>query len=109
MCLGMANGCREIKKKYVYIIGHFSTPEDRKKFEVTKHLLMGDGYAVLSFADVFDTLPKLTCDDDYMHIRYAMIDLCSEVFVMKDWQDSPQTMLDFRYAVGTNKKIRYEE
>lgn len=109
MYLDMANGYGEVKKKYVYIIGHFSTPEDRKNFEVTKHLLMGDGYTVLSFADVFDTLPKLTYDDDYMHIRYAMIDLCSEVFVMKDWQNSQQTILDFKYAVGIGKKIRYEE
>lgn len=109
MCLGMVNGYRNIKKKYIYIIGHFSAPEDRKKFEVIKHLLMGDEYIVLSFADVFDALPKLIYEEDYMHIRYAMIDLCSEVFVMNDWQSSPQTVLDFRYAVGMGKKIRYEE
>lgn len=109
MCLGMVNGCRKFENKYVYIIGHFGTPEDRKKFEVTKHLLMGEEYTVLSFADVFDSLPQLSCENDYMHIRYAMIDLCSEVFVMNDWQNSQQTILDFRYAVGIGKKIRYEE
>lgn len=108
MCLGMANGYRSTTKKYIYIISDVSTPESRKKFEVTKHLLMGDDYAVVSFVDVINTLPELTYDAN-IHIRYALIDLCDEIFVMKGWENSDKAKSDFKYAVGIGKRIRYEE
>jgi transposase len=108
MCLGMINGCRSDKNKYVYIIGDTNTPESRKNFEVIKHLLMGDDYIVLSYVDVMNALPELAYDGE-MHIHYALIDLCNEIYVMKDWESSDKAILDFRYAVGMSKKIRYEE
>jgi hypothetical protein len=104
----MINGCRDTKKKYVYIVGDISTPESRKNFEVIKHLLMGDNYTVLSFADVINALPELTYECE-MYIRYALIDLCHEVYIMKGWECSDKAVLDFRYAIGMGKKIRYEE
>ena len=108
MCLGMINGCGNTKGKYIYIIGDINTPESRKNFEITKHLLMGDGYTVLSYVDVINTLPELIYEGE-MHIHYALIDLCHEIFVMKGWENSDKSILDFRYVVGMGKKIRYEK
>lgn len=107
MCLGTANGTSG-RKKYVFIVGDVSTPEGHKNFEMTKHLLMGKGYGVFSFVDVLNALPELTRGGD-MHIHYALIDLCDEVFIMKDWENSDKAILDFKYAMGMGKKIRHEE
>ena len=47
--------------------------------------------------------------EDYMHVCYAMIDICDEIYMLKDWQDSKGARLERQYAFDRDKKISYED
>jgi hypothetical protein len=41
-------------------------------------------------------------------VRLTIVDISDEIFVMNDWDKSPTAMIDFKYAMGMGKKIKYE-
>lgn len=45
---------------------------------------------------------------DYMHICYAMIDICDAVYMLSDWQKSKGARMELQYAADWRKKILYE-
>ena len=47
--------------------------------------------------------------EDYMHICYAMIDVCNAVCMQKDWQNSIGARMELQYAADHRKKIIYED
>lgn len=47
--------------------------------------------------------------EDYMHICYAMIDVCAAVYMQKDWQQSKGTRMELQYAKDKKKLIIYED
>ena len=47
--------------------------------------------------------------EDYMHICYAMIDVCDAIYMQKDWQQSKGARMELQYAKGWKKQILYEE
>ena len=46
---------------------------------------------------------------DYMHICYAMIDVCDAVYMQKDWRVSKGARMELQYARSCKKKIFYED
>lgn len=46
---------------------------------------------------------------DYMHICYAMIDVCDAVYMLADWQQSKGARMELQYAADHNKKILYQD
>ena len=94
----------------VYIAGKI-TGLDRavifKKFYVSGKKLEKDGHtvmspAVLALNDGFD-------HSDYMHICFAMIDVCDAVWLQKDWQSSKGARMELQYAEEHKKKILFED
>lgn len=94
----------------VYIAGKITgldNSEIFKKFYDSKKQLEKHGYTVMSPAVL--ALNQGFDHSDYMHICYAMIDVCDIVFLQKDWQQSKGARMEFQYAKKTKKKIFFED
>ena len=70
------------------------------KLKKDGHLVMSP--AVLALNDGFE-------HSDYMHICYAMIDVCDAVYMQKDWQQSKGARMELQYAKDWKKLIIYED
>ena len=104
MCLGIAMGGSLPKKnKCIYIIG-----ANTEQIQKQKNLLTAQGYNVLDLFRVLEALPGIT-ENCISRVRLTIVDICDEIFVMDDWNRSPEAMVDFKYAMGMGKKIRYEK
>lgn len=47
--------------------------------------------------------------EDYLHICYAMIDICEAVYMLSDWQQSIGARKELQYAADHQKEILYED
>lgn len=47
--------------------------------------------------------------EDYMHVCYAMIDVCDAIYMLKDWQASAGARAELQYEAEWKKKIMYED
>lgn len=47
--------------------------------------------------------------EDYLHICYAMIDICDAVYMLSDWQQSKGARQELQYAADHQKEIMYED
>ena len=94
----------------VYIAGKVTGLEKAEmlsKFYKSAKTLKKDGHlvmspAVLSLNEGFDHA-------DYMHICYAMIDVCDAVYLQKDWRDSQGARMEKEYADEHQKPLIYED
>lgn len=46
---------------------------------------------------------------DYMHICYAMIDVCDAVYLLNDWKMSKGARMEHQYAEKKHKVIYYQK
>lgn len=46
---------------------------------------------------------------DYMHICYAMIDVCDAIYMLYDWQKSKGARMELQYACDHRKEIMYQD
>lgn len=94
----------------VYISGKI-TGLDRAavndKFEKARAELTEKGHSVL----VPTALPDLEefSHAEYLHICYAMIDVCEAVYMLSDWQTSKGARLELQHASDCKKEILYED
>lgn len=94
----------------IYVAGKISGL-DRKslleKFEAARKELAAQGHSVF----VPTVLPEYddVAHEDYMHICYAMIDICDAVYMLADWRYSTGACMEYDYAMRRDKKILFEE
>lgn len=94
----------------VYIAGKVTGLEKAeifKKFYESGKQLKEQGYTVMSPAVL--ALNEGFDHSDYMHICYAMIDVCDAVYMQKDWQQSKGARMELQYAKDKKKQIIYED
>lgn len=94
----------------VYVAGKVTgLPEDEvfRKFDRSGMTLRKDGHAVMSPAVL--VLNEGFEHEDYMHVCFAMIDVCDAVYMQKDWQDSEGARMEREYAAARKKRIIYED
>lgn len=72
----------------------------QKKFEAEGNLVMNPAY--VNATDGFD-------HSEYLHVCYAMIDVCDAVYMLSDWQQSKGARMELQYACDHRKKILYED
>lgn len=94
----------------IYIAGKISglNREDViKKFEAAQKSLIAKGHQVFipSVLPAYDEVSH----EDYLHICYAMIDICDAVYMLSDWQQSKGARMELQYAADYRKKIIYED
>ncbi len=86
----------------VYISGAISSdPNYIDHFQRTAIALHGEGHLVMSPA----LLPYGFEYEDYMHICYAMIDVCDCLYLMHNWADSPGACREKTYAEQKKKRV----
>lgn len=89
----------------IYIAGKITGLEDYKeKFEDASNKLEKLGHKIMNPAILKEGFEQ----NEYMHICYAMIDVCECVYFLNNWQDSKGARLEHEYALENNKKIRYQ-
>lgn len=94
----------------VYIAGKVTGLEKAevfKKFNESVSQLKKQGYitmspAVLASNGGFE-------HSDYMHVCFAMIDVCDAVYMQKDWRNSKGARMELQYARKFKKKNFYED
>lgn len=94
----------------VYIAGKVTGLEKAAifgKFYDAKKLLTEEGHTVMSPAVL--ALNGGFEHSDYMHICFAMIDVCDAVYMQKDWQQSKGARMELQYAKDWKKQIIYED
>lgn len=93
----------------IYIAGKISglNSEDViKKFEAAQKSLVAKGHQVF-IPSVLPAYEEVS-HEDYLHICYAIIDVCDAVYMLSDWQQSEGAILEFDYAQQKQKKIIYQ-
>ena len=94
----------------VYVSGKITGLDEEKainKFMESVWMLRSQGCKVMSPHVLIDC--KDFEHEDYIHVCYAMIDVCDAIFMQKDWQDSKGARLELQYASDWHKQIIYEE
>ena len=94
----------------IYVAGKISGLEKKdidEKFEKAKADLICKGHSVFipSVLPAYDDVPH----EDYMHVCYAMIDICDAVYMLSDWQQSKGARQELQYAADTRKEIAYQD
>lgn len=90
----------------VYIAGKITDyPQYKEKFGKAEEKLRKWGYVPLNPA----ILPAGLTQEEYLHICYAMIDVCEKVYFLNNWKDSNGAKLENEYAQKHQKVICYEK
>lgn len=94
----------------IYIAGKItglSKEESDKKFEEAAKMLREQGHLVFipTVLPAYDEVSH----EDYLHICFAMIDICECVYMLKNWQQSKGAKLERLYATSKGKVILYED
>lgn len=94
----------------IYIAGKISGLERKEideKFDTAKAEFLKSGNQPF----IPSVLPAYTevSHEEYLHICYAMIDICDAIYMLKDWQKSMGARLELQYAADHRKKILYED
>ena len=64
--------------------------------------------SVINPAAVCNQLPTDLTHEDYMRICFSMMDLCSGIYMLKDWQGSIGAKMELVYASNKQMQIIYE-
>jgi len=94
----------------VYIAGKVTGLEKAevfKKFNESKCQLKKQGCITMSPAVLASN--EGFGHSDYMHVCFAMIDVCDAVYMQKDWRDSKGARMELQYAKNLKKRILYED
>jgi|LGOV01.1.fsa_nt_gb hypothetical protein len=93
-----------MKAKKVYIAGKITGDGNfKEKFARKEAELKRKGYVVLNPA----TLPAGFEYEEYMHICFAMIDMCDYMCMLRGYEKSPGAMREHAYATGKKMPFLY--
>ena len=93
----------------IYIAGKISglnRDDVIKKFEAAQKSLVAKGHQVF-IPSVLPAYEEVS-HEDYLHICYAMIDMCDAVYMLSDWQQSEGARLEYKYTIDNNKQIIFQ-
>lgn len=84
----------------VYISGAITNTTDYlERFKVVEDILQAHGYETINPASLLDNLPPTTTHDEYMHISYALLDICDGIYMMDGWENSKGATYEYEYAI----------
>lgn len=89
----------------IYIAGKITGELNYKdKFKNKESELKSQGHEIMNPA----TLPDGFEWHEYMHICFAMIDVCESVYLMNCWENSLGARKERDYAISSGKGLIYE-
>ena len=78
-----------------------------QKFEAAQKSLSKKGHQV--FIPCVLPAYEEVSHEDYLHICYAIIDVCDAVYMLSDWQQSEGARLEYEYAIEKKKQIFFSK
>lgn len=96
----------------VYVSGKITglEPEDYiTRFNEAQEFLEAQGYMVMNPASAMAECTAGFSAEEYLHVCYAMIDVCDAVYVLDNWQTSQGARKELRYASDWRKQIVYQD
>jgi hypothetical protein len=89
----------------IYVAGKITDLENFKEvFQKAVEQLESFGHSIMNPA----LLPKGFEYNEYMHVCYAMIDVCEGIYLLDNWTESKGAMMEFDYATKMGKTIYYQ-
>jgi len=92
--------------KNIYIAGKITGLKNYKKlFNKAENNLNLSGFNCMNpsvFNEGFE-------QNEYMHVCYAMIDICDTIYMLNNWKDSIGARSEYNYASRNGKKILFQE
>lgn len=82
-----------------------SDPNYKEKFARVQSRLEAEGHQVISPL----ILPEGLAQKEYLHVDFALIDICEGVYFMLDWKMSTGAIKERHHALREGKKMLYEE
>lgn len=96
-------------KTRIYISGKITGTDDYiERFKVVEHKLIAQGYETVNPAQMLSLLPTSTTHKEYMHVSYALLDICDGIYLMDGWKDSKGAVLEYDYALEKGLMVLYE-
>lgn len=90
----------------IYISGAITgTTDYMERFAKAEKELTERGYSVVNPAKVNAQLPEDTTYEEYMKMRFCMLDMCEAIFMLKGWSKSCGSNREYWYAMGNCKTI----
>ncbi len=71
--------------------------------------LYNKGYSVINPALVAQVLPDNLEHEDYMHVDFALLDLCDAIYMLEGWEQSAGANREYGYALAKGKAIIFEQ
>lgn len=93
----------------IYISGGITGIKGYKAhFDRIEQALRVAGHEVINPATTNGTLPTSTTHKEYMHVSFALIDLCDSIIMLDGWDKSNGARQEFEYAMRHRKTIAFE-
>ena len=93
----------------IYISGKITGTTDYiLRFNKAEEEMVNQGYEVVNPAIMLDHLPTSTTHKEYMHVSYALLDICDGIYLTHGWKDSVGAVLEYDYALDKGLVILYE-
>lgn len=94
----------------VYVAGKMTGLKENEvleKFRTAAGMLRSRGDVVMDPSVHYDNAGF--SHEEYMHVCFAMIDVCEAVYMLRDWQSSQGAREEIQYAADWGKMIIYED
>lgn len=98
----------------IYIAGKITGDNNYvTKFLKAKETLKTKGFNVVLPIDIADGGPgeysQFFSYEQFIHVDYALIDVCDGIYMLKDWQQSKGARMELQYACDHRKEIMYQD
>lgn len=89
----------------IYIAGPITgVPDYKQHFTAAEKRLRDAGHVTMNPA----ILPEGFEHHEYMHICYAMIDVCEAVYMLTDWRNSKGALMEYNRALFLKMPLLFE-
>lgn len=93
----------------IYISGAITgTDNYMERFAKAEKELTEQGYSVVNPAKVNAQLPEDTSYEEYMKMRFCMLDMCEAIYMLKGWEKSCGANRELGYSLAKDMIIMYE-
>ena len=90
----------------VYISGKITgTTDYMQRFSAAERKLKAKGHSVVNPAKVNGMMPDDMTWEEYMKMSLCMLQLCSAIYMLPGWEDSPGAILEHHEAVKMDMLI----